>query len=41
METFDIYTPLLSMYRSNRYQLVRENTLWVFMHIIEFTRGEI
>ena len=27
METFDIYTPLLSMYRSNRYQLVRENTL--------------
>jgi hypothetical protein len=27
METFDIYTPLLSMYRSNRYQLVRDNTL--------------
>ena len=27
METFDVYTPLLSMYRSNRYQLVRENTL--------------
>ena len=27
MDTFDVYTPLLSMYRSNRYQLVRENTL--------------
>ena len=27
MDVFDIYTPLLSMYRSNRYQLVRENTL--------------
>lgn len=27
MDMFDIYTPLLSMYRSNRYQLVRENTL--------------
>ena len=27
MDVFDTYTPLLSMYRSNRYQLVRENTL--------------
>ena len=27
IDVFDIYTPLLSMYRSNRYQLVRENTL--------------
>ena len=27
MDVFDVYTPLLSMYRSNRYQLVRENTL--------------
>ena len=27
METFDIYTPLLSLYRSNRYELVRANTL--------------
>ena len=27
MDIFDVYTPLLSMYRSNRYQLVRENTL--------------
>ena len=27
MDVFDVYTPLLSMYRSNRYQLIRENTL--------------
>ena len=27
IDIFDVYTPLLSMYRSNRYQLVRENTL--------------
>lgn len=27
MDVFDAYTPLLSIYRSNRYQLVRENTL--------------
>ena len=27
MDVFDVFTPLLSMYRSNRYQLVRENTL--------------
>ena len=27
MDTFDIYTPLLSMYRSNRYEPVRKNTL--------------
>lgn len=27
MDVFDVYTPLLSMYRSNRYDLVRENTL--------------
>ena len=27
MDVFDIYTPLLSMYRSNRYELVRKNTL--------------
>ena len=27
MDVFDIYTPLLSMYRSDRYALVRENTL--------------
>ena len=27
MDVFDIYTPLLSMYRSNRYELVRQNTL--------------
>ena len=27
MDVFDIYTPLLSMYRSNRYELVRANTL--------------
>jgi hypothetical protein len=27
MDIFDVYTPLLSLYRSNRYQLVRENTL--------------
>lgn len=27
MDVFDVYTPLLSMYRSNRYELVRKNTL--------------
>ena len=27
MDVFDVYTPLLSMYRSNRYELVRQNTL--------------
>lgn len=27
MDTFDVYTPLLSLYRSNRYELIRENTL--------------
>lgn len=27
MEVFDIYTPLQSLYRSNRYELVRVNTL--------------
>lgn len=27
MDTFDVYTPLLSLYRSNRYELVRANTL--------------
>lgn len=27
METFDVYTPLQSIYRSNRYELVRNNTL--------------
>ena len=27
MDTFDIYTPLLSLWRSNRYELVRQNTL--------------
>lgn len=27
MERFDIYTPLQSLYRSNRYELVRQNTL--------------
>lgn len=27
MDTFDVYTPLQSMYRSNRYELVRQNTL--------------
>lgn len=27
MDIFDVYTPLLSMYRSNRYELVRKNTL--------------
>ena len=27
MEIFDVYTPLQSLYRSNRYELVRENTL--------------
>ena len=27
MDVFDVYTPLLSIYRSNRYQLIRENTL--------------
>lgn len=27
MDVFDVYTPLLSMYRSNRYELVRSHTL--------------
>jgi hypothetical protein len=27
MEAFDVYTPLLSLYRSNRYELVRQNVL--------------
>ena len=27
MDIFDVYTPLLSLYRSNRYELVRANTL--------------
>ena len=27
MDVFDVYTPLQSIYRSNRYTLVRENTL--------------
>lgn len=27
MDIFDVYTPLLSLYRSNRYKLVRANTL--------------
>ena len=27
MDIMDIYTPLQSIYRSNRYQLVRDNTL--------------
>lgn len=27
METFDVYTPLQSIHRSNRYELVRANTL--------------
>jgi len=27
MDIFDVYTPLLSLYRSNRYELVRQNTL--------------
>lgn len=27
MDTFDVYTPLLSLYRSNRYELIRQNTL--------------
>lgn len=27
MEIFDVYTPLQSIYRSNRYELVRQNTL--------------
>jgi hypothetical protein len=27
MDIFDVYTPLLSLYRSNRYELVRVNTL--------------
>jgi hypothetical protein len=27
MDVFDVYTPLQSIYRSNRYELVRENTL--------------
>ena len=27
MDTFDVYTPLQSIFRSNRYELVRQNTL--------------
>ena len=27
MDTFDVYTPLLSLYRSNRYDLVRKNVI--------------
>jgi len=27
MDTFDVYTPLQSLYRSNRYELIRVNTL--------------
>lgn len=27
MEIFDVYTPLQSLYRSNRYSIVRENVL--------------
>lgn len=27
MNVFDVYTPLQSIYRSNRYDIVRENTL--------------
>jgi hypothetical protein len=27
MDVFDVYTPLLSMFRSSRYELVRKNTL--------------
>lgn len=27
MDVFDVYTPLLSIYRSNRYELIMENTL--------------
>ena len=27
MDTFDVYTPLLSLYRSNRYELIREYTI--------------
>ena len=27
MDTFDVYTPLQSLWRSNRYELVRVNTL--------------
>lgn len=27
MDIFDVYTPLQSLYRSNRYELIRENTL--------------
>lgn len=27
MDVFDVYTPLQSLYRSNRYELVRQNTL--------------
>ena len=27
MDVFDVYTPLLSLYRSNRYELVRANTI--------------
>jgi len=27
MDIFDVYTPLLSLYRSNRYELVRANTI--------------
>ena len=27
MDVFDVYTPLESIYRSNRYELIRQNTL--------------
>lgn len=27
MDVFDVYTPLQSIHRSNRYELIRENTL--------------
>ena len=27
IDVFDVYTPLLSIYRSNRYQLVRHNVI--------------
>ena len=27
MDVFDVYTPLQSLYRSDRYSLIRENTL--------------
>ena len=27
IDVFDVYTPLLSIYRSNRYELVRNNVI--------------